>query len=436
VIGLHRWLGRATIGITTAHSVLAMIRWADGGLDVTTQTFGERKYQYGFVGWMAALVLLVTSVEPVRRRCWNFFMTVHLMYFVFYAFAFLHTPEYYRPYLLAAVALWGLNKLGQLFWGLLPRRTARLELLPDNVVCVTFAKHRLAEWLGLYRVGQYAFVNFPRLSMFAWHPFTLASGPREPVCRIYVKGLGDWTSELVRRAKAKEYMWIRVDGPYGGTNLDRFPNLLLVAGGIGATPVVSILRDLYDIGLPCAAQEQIQAQQAQTQEKQRQLVLGRPSTNPLFDSYWNVESSTDPDPDPKDHIYEAVAPVAMHRSHLRNVHVVWTVRSTDQLEWFAELWPLLLQRSQQPGYPSLHLAIHITSLREPLPDRPYCVPGRPDLHAVLDSIASASPKEAVTKVFCCGPKAMVDTVWAATARHNRAHPSGPVFVPHSEKFEF
>ena len=60
----------------------------------------------------------------------------------------------------------------------------------------------------------------------------------------FSQGLGNFTEKLVETAKGKQNMLIRVDGPYGNLdfNYRRFPIFVLVAGGIGVTPLMGILK--------------------------------------------------------------------------------------------------------------------------------------------------------------------------------------------------
>jgi predicted ferric reductase len=62
--------------------------------------------------------------------------------------------------------------------------------------------------------------------------------------------LGNHTNYIYEKAKKKEYLWFRVDGPYGNLTIDyqRYPVILLIAGGIGITPIMGILKDLYRVG--------------------------------------------------------------------------------------------------------------------------------------------------------------------------------------------
>lgn len=90
--------------------------------------------------------------------------------------------------------------------------------------------------------GQFAFFRFiDKSSGFGEHPFTVSSSPsaRGPV--ITVKALGDFTAKI---GSLREGTRCFIDGPYGlfyPKRNDR--DLLFLAGGIGITPFLSILRD-------------------------------------------------------------------------------------------------------------------------------------------------------------------------------------------------
>jgi len=63
-----------------------------------------------------------------------------------------------------------------------------------------------------------------------------------------IKNLGPFT-EKIRTLKPGDRVY--VDGPYGAFNLDRFPNaeqLIFIPGGIGVTPIMSMLRTMADRG--------------------------------------------------------------------------------------------------------------------------------------------------------------------------------------------
>jgi predicted ferric reductase len=80
------------------------------------------------------------------------------------------------------------------------------------------------------------------------HPFTISASPGEDRLVISVKSLGDFTSTIPDTMTSDRAY---IDAPYGVfsyLNHDA-PNLVFIAGGIGITPFMSMLRDLRDRGL-------------------------------------------------------------------------------------------------------------------------------------------------------------------------------------------
>ena len=96
-----------------------------------------------------------------------------------------------------------------------------------------------------YKAGQFAFFRFlSRDTGFGEHPFSISSAPSSEALSLTAKGLGDFTAKL---GSLKEKTLCLVDGPYGLF----YPkpsghDLLFVAGGIGITPFLSILRDFAE----------------------------------------------------------------------------------------------------------------------------------------------------------------------------------------------
>ncbi len=66
--------------------------------------------------------------------------------------------------------------------------TLAIKDYENNVVQIRFFKHKLADFLGLYKVGQYVFVNFPGVSLLEWHPYSVSSGPDEQTIELHIKG--------------------------------------------------------------------------------------------------------------------------------------------------------------------------------------------------------------------------------------------------------
>ncbi|GAU29465.1 hypothetical protein TSUD_227300, partial [Trifolium subterraneum] len=142
----------------------------------------------------------------------------------------------------------------------------KVAIYPGNVLTLQMSKPPKFRYMS----GQYMFVQCPAVSPFEWHPFSITSAPCDDYLSVHIRQLGDWTYELKRvfseacepplagksgllradETTKKSLPQLRIDGPYGAPAQDyaKYDVLLLVGLGIGATPFISILKDLlYNI---------------------------------------------------------------------------------------------------------------------------------------------------------------------------------------------
>ncbi len=77
------------------------------------------------------------------------------------------------------------------------------------------------------------------------HPFTISSSPTSGDLSVSVKAVGDFTSSVKDAAPADGAI---IDMPYGTFSFLNYdaPNLVFIAGGIGITPFISMLRYMAD----------------------------------------------------------------------------------------------------------------------------------------------------------------------------------------------
>jgi predicted ferric reductase len=105
-----------------------------------------------------------------------------------------------------------------------------------------------------YLPGQFVFVSFGQHGLSReWHPFTISSGPAATNLKLTIKSLGDYTKDLMGLKAGATAL---IEGPFGKfTFLEgNKKSQIWVAGGIGITPFLSMVRDLanhpeYDITL-------------------------------------------------------------------------------------------------------------------------------------------------------------------------------------------
>uniref|UniRef100_A0A453KUS3 FAD-binding FR-type domain-containing protein n=1 Tax=Aegilops tauschii subsp. strangulata TaxID=200361 RepID=A0A453KUS3_AEGTS len=148
-----------------------------------------------------------------------------------------------------------------------PVKILKVLLLPGSVLTIQMSK----PYGFRYRSGQYIFLQCPMISPFEWHPFSITSAPGDDYLAVHIRTNGDWTQEL-KRIFVENYFTphmnrrtsfselgaaeprptpapkLLVDGPYGAPAQDfrNYDVLLLVGLGIGATPFISILKDLLN----------------------------------------------------------------------------------------------------------------------------------------------------------------------------------------------
>ncbi len=96
-----------------------------------------------------------------------------------------------------------------------------------------------------FAAGQFVWVKLRRaLGRITEHPFSIASAPGQlPRLQFLVKEAGDFTRNIGRVAPGTAAF---VDGPYGNFTLEGRDGagIMLIAGGAGIAPVLSLARDL------------------------------------------------------------------------------------------------------------------------------------------------------------------------------------------------
>ena len=94
-----------------------------------------------------------------------------------------------------------------------------------------------------FEPGQFAFITIDSDGFREAHPFTISSGAQEDQLRFTMKVLGDYTRRV--RDSLTAGAAVAVEGPYGRFNpLRGSEKQVWVAGGIGITPFLSVLRTM------------------------------------------------------------------------------------------------------------------------------------------------------------------------------------------------
>lgn len=134
---------------------------------------------------------------------------------------------------------------------LLARRAFRvLSIVPEAPRVWTLTLESPADRTLRFLPGQFQFLSLPDSQMpHEEHPFTIASSPTRPEqISLTIRSSGDFTAALSRVRPGDR---ATVHGPFGRFSHDLYPSereLVFVAGGVGITPLMSMLRAMQDRG--------------------------------------------------------------------------------------------------------------------------------------------------------------------------------------------
>lgn len=254
----HRYLSWGAVAIMLAHFGILYI-WHQPALGVLNPLDARWELTSGRVALGCFVLLILTSqFRKLVRLRYELWRGLHLVLAIIgFVAAVLHvlgvgnyTANPDKRWLWAGVTLaW----LGLLIWVRLwrpwqltrnPWRVVRntehrggvhsLELTPEGA--------SLRRW----KPGQFAWLSIGHSPfVLKEHPFTISNAPEHgPNLVFSIKPLGDDTAALI---KTEPGAIAHVDGPYGAFSVDHVPQaggFVMIAGGVGITPILSNLHAL------------------------------------------------------------------------------------------------------------------------------------------------------------------------------------------------
>ncbi|MEV6402237.1 ferredoxin reductase family protein [Streptomyces bobili] len=260
----HRWTGFGLLWTLVGHVVFITFGYArSSSMDPVSQLVDLAETVEGVFRAIVALGLILViggvSARWARRRLayetWHF---IHLYAYVAVVLAFTHQVAAGTTFTTSSAAttywyiLWGvalgsvlLGRLGLPLWRNW-RHQLRVEAVvpeSDNVVSVYITGRDLDRLPA--RAGQFFLWRF--LTKDRWwqaNPFSLSAAPDGRTLRLTAKAAGDGSAGL-RHLKPGTRVF--AEGPYGAfTAMHRTrPEAVLVAGGVGVTPIRALLEELH-----------------------------------------------------------------------------------------------------------------------------------------------------------------------------------------------
>ncbi|KAH8486873.1 hypothetical protein H0E87_025757 [Populus deltoides] len=251
----HIWLGTSMILFATIHGASTLFIWGVSHHIQDEKT--GRIYLAGEIALVTGLVIWISSLPQIRRRRFEIFYYTHHLYIVFLIFFLFHAGDRHFYSVFAGIFLFGLDKLLRIVQSR-PETcvlSARIFLFPDKAIELTLPKDPRLK----YTPTSVIYMKIPSISKFQWHPFSITSSSNldDHTMSVVVKCNGGWTStfydviqaELDSDTGSMSCMPVSIEGPYGPASLDflRHDSLLMIAGGAGITPFLSILKEIASV---------------------------------------------------------------------------------------------------------------------------------------------------------------------------------------------
>jgi len=255
----HRWNGHACIDLVVAHVVFTVWGYALAdrftvGKEISTM-LGGGIYPgmiTATIGTAMLLAVVATSIVIVKRRLhYEWWYAVHLLAYAGIALSWFHeiptgnelvldraAADYWRALYLATLAILVAFRLWLPLAQLVRHRLRVAEVIEEGpgVVSLRIVGRQLERLQA--EPGQFFLWRFlDRHRIWSAHPFSLSSAPDGKSLRITVKALGNHTARL---GGVRPGTWVLAEGPFGvftESARRRSANVLLIAGGIGITPI-------------------------------------------------------------------------------------------------------------------------------------------------------------------------------------------------------
>jgi len=194
--------------------------------------------------WSSFLIYALAVVDRVRRKVFELFYYFHILGFLLLVPSILWHAAAGWELMLPSLSVWFWDRLIRFYRS--SQKLMNLKVKSFGYGSAGNVTEITCEAPFSYYAGQYCFLNVSEISLFEWHPFTIScSDPKSLSFHIKDMGPGTFTGMLYQTVSRGHMITVSVDGPYGNP-LDyyRYKTIILVAGGIGITPVKSIFESL------------------------------------------------------------------------------------------------------------------------------------------------------------------------------------------------
>lgn len=268
---MHHWMGRLIWLMITVHMSLTITYWLD--LDFEVMIFIPPQI-FGMIAYATMFLLTWGSMRFIRKWSYDIFLVQHkVLAIIMFLMAFFHNPAN-KAAVLIAVHVVVIDRVLTRIIGVIHRRTSPtkglsdFKILDDETIQVKIEVKSIMNqqrWyakvlpkIGTWKAGQHIYLNVGKVSLFQYHPFTIASLPSSGEIKLIIRKQKGFTKRLIQKiekvqhdedqepecVKLKSSLW----GPYGGKHqpLLTFDSVLFMGAGSGATFTFPMALDLLE----------------------------------------------------------------------------------------------------------------------------------------------------------------------------------------------
>ncbi|CAL5382041.1 unnamed protein product [Camellia sinensis] len=248
-IKYHIWLGHITMVLFTSHGVVYIIYWvvANKFSEVLKWSTIRVSNVAGELSLLFGLFLWVTTYPRIRQKMFELFFYTHHLYILFMIFYIFHLGFSYSYTILPGFYLFMVDRFLRFLQSRQGIHLVSARVMSCETVELNCSKSRALS----YTPTSIIFINVPSISRLQWHPFTISSSSNlEPdELSIIIKNEGSWSEKLYQMLSSPspvDHLRMSIEGPYGPISTDflRHDVLVMVSGGSGIAPFISITRDL------------------------------------------------------------------------------------------------------------------------------------------------------------------------------------------------
>lgn len=261
---IHHFLGITTVSVIFFHPILLVLGYSiDSGEAPLSHFLGllsDYKYILALIAYLLLLSIVFISLWIIRKHLkYEIWYFIHIALYLAIILAFIHQKSgrdfitdlralYWQALFYLTLANIIYYRFLKPLWQSLNCAFQVVEVKKENddVVSIIIGGENLEKLEA--KAGQFMIFRF--LAKNFWretHPFSLSEAPSGGRLRITIKGIGDFTKKISDLPLGTRVL---VEGPLGLFIPERSnkKSSLLIAGGIGITPLRSIFEEFAKTG--------------------------------------------------------------------------------------------------------------------------------------------------------------------------------------------